>query len=126
MKINNVLDNIIEWSISRGINRQEPNRNAYIANKVEELGEYAEAFKKGNMNDVIDAIVDSMVFDITELGKHNIDPTLALKEVLKVLNSRVGDWDKHTGKFIKDTSDYAKSLWYDPNYLENCKSYNNE
>jgi len=116
-----VINEVIEWSISRGIHTQTPNRNGYIANKVEELGEYAEATKKGDLNDTIDAIADSMIFDITELGKHNLNPTLVLEEVLKVLNSRCGHWDCDMCKFIKDTSEKAKKLWYEPDYINNCK-----
>ena len=65
----NIFHRLRAWTISRGIAAQEPNRNAFCANITEELGEYLEAFKSGNQNEVIDAIADIRVFCATELVK---------------------------------------------------------
>lgn len=117
-----VFNRLKEWSDSRGISQQEPDRNGYIANKVEELGEYAEAKKIGDKNETIDAIADSMVFDATELVKEGFDIELVLNEVLKVVESRTGHWDKINNKFQKDTSTEARVKWYKADYVNNCKA----
>lgn len=114
----NIFKRLKDWSDSRGISQQEPNRNGYIANKVEELGEYAEAMKKGNENEAVDAIADSMVFDATELVKMGYNIELVLNEVLKVVESRDGKWDVINNKFQKDTSPDAQAKWYEPNYVK--------
>ena len=108
------------WAIRTGIADQEPNRNGYIANKVEELGEYAEAMKQGKEYDAVDAIADSITFDCTELVKMGYDIEKVLNEVLMVVESRVGTWDNVNNKFQKDMSDEAKANWYSPRY-DLCK-----
>ena len=116
----NIFNRLRAWTISRGIAKQEPNRNAFCANITEELGEYLEAFKRGDENEIIDAIADIRVFCATELVKMGYDIELVDDEVLKVIESRVGEWDEVNNKFQKDTSLEAKLNWYEPVY-KNCK-----
>lgn len=116
----NISNRLRAWAISRGIAKQEPNRNAFVANITEELGEYLEAFKKGNQNEIVDAIADIRVFCATELVKMGYDIEKVDNEVLMVIESRVGVWDDVNGKFQKDESKEAIAEWYEPDYMTNC------
>ena len=116
-----ISDRLRAWSISRGIAKQEPNRNAFVANITEELGEYLEAFKKGNEDEVVDAIADIRVFCATELVKMGYNIDRVDEEVLQVIESRTGEWNEEMGKFIKDTSEEAKAGWYEPFYTASAK-----
>ena len=181
-----ILQRLEDWSESRGITRQVPSVEGYVANITEELGEWLEAQKEGDEDDSIDAVADITVFSITEMFKigHPLDtdtvdilsgkgffiewyiwmcenpdtsrnefnlriikylgdcdyedmpfdiniiiyiclqkmvimgynPILVMDEVLKVVESRVGEWDDVNKKFQKDTSPEAKANWYKPNY----------
>ncbi len=138
-----IFKRLKDWSDSRGISAQKVTENdwgyvedflksghthlknrkigGYVLNKIEELEEYSEAMKRGNINDAVDAIADSMVFDSTELSKMDFDNELVMDEVLKVVESRTGQWDDEMGKFMKDKSPEAQAKWYEPNYVKNCK-----
>ena len=116
----NIFDRARAWAIDRHIADQEPSRNAYIANIVEELGEYAEAMKEQDESESIDAIADIIVFSLTELTKMGYDSEKVMDEVLKVVESRVGKWDEVNNKFQKDLSEEARLNWYKPNY-KSCK-----
>ena len=111
-----IFNRLRAWAISRGIAKQEPNRNAFVANITEELGEYLEAFKSGNQNEIVDAIADIRVFCATELVKMGYDIEKVDNEVLKVVESRTGEWDDINNKFQKDTSPEAKLGWHEPYY----------
>lgn len=121
----NVFERWRDWADNRGISKQTPDRNGYIANKVEELGEYAEAMKKNDENEAIDAIADSMTFDATELVKMGYDIERVIAEVLLVIESRTGKWDELNNKFQKDMSAEAVAKWYIPDYVKNCKAKTN-
>jgi len=95
--------------------------SGYVLNKMEELIEYTQAMRKGDENEVVDAIADSSVFDATELTKMGYDIELTMNEVLMVVESRKGQWDDGLGKFMKDKSPEAIEKWYEPNYIKNCK-----
>jgi len=45
-------------------------------------------------------------------------PLKVMDEVIKVVESRIGEWNDEVGKFIKDTSPEAQAKWYVPNYKE--------
>lgn len=44
------------------------------------------------------------------------NPYHCMLETLKEVSSRVGHYDESIGKFVKDTSDKAKSKWYKADY----------
>ncbi len=134
-----------DWSDSHGISAQEPSEcdwnrvgfelqetydilkedygvNGYVLNKLEELIEYAEAKRDDDGNGIVDAICDSRVFDGTELLKMGYDVELCDSEVLKVVESRTGQWAEGIGKFVKDKSPEAQAKWYEPDYVNNCKA----
>lgn len=116
----NIFDRLRAWAISRGIAMQQPDRNGFVANITEELGEYLEAFKNGDQDGKIDAIADIRVFCATELVKEGYDIEKVDNEVLLVVESRIGEWDETNNKFQKDTSEEAKANWYEPCYKK-CK-----
>jgi len=131
------------WADTRGISDQQPSEcdwdkthdylnilhdklkingvSGYVLNKVEELAEYAEAKLNNDENGIVDAICDSRIFDATELVKMNYCVDDCDDEVLKVIESRTGEWSDSLGKFMKDLSPEAVSKWYEPNYVKNCK-----
>ncbi len=139
-----IFERIKEWSDSRGISKQEVSNNdwelvismvratygkleargvkGYPLYKLEELEEYAVAMNIGDINGAIDAIADSTIFDTTEMIKYGCDIELTLNEVLNVVESRTGVWNDKIDKFIKDKSPQAQALWYEPDYVKNCKA----
>ena len=44
------------------------------------------------------------------------DPCICMMETIKEISSRTGAWDENIGKWVKDTSDEAKSKWYAADY----------
>ena len=48
------------------------------------------------------------------------DFLLCMHETIKEISSRRGAWSEEKGKWIKDTSEEAKKLWYKANYNK-CK-----
>lgn len=111
-----ILMRFKSWADSRRISEQAPDRNGFVANITEELGEYLEATKQKDFDETIDAICDIVTFSLTELTKYDVSIPRALDEVLKVIESRVGQWDDVNNKFQKDVSPEAKANWYTPNY----------
>lgn len=47
------------------------------------------------------------------LGYSYVD---CMNETIKEISSRIGAWDENIGKFVKDTSEEAKSKWYKADY----------
>lgn len=108
-----MIKQIVQWGAERNITQQLPDKNSFVKNIVSELGEYIDQDKPYSE---IDAICDIMVFCITELPKHNIDPELALAETFKEINSRTGAWSDKEGKWLKFKTPEAKALWYEADY----------
>ena len=106
------------WAIDRHIAEQEPNRNGFNANIVEELGEYLEATKLCDEKEIVDSIADIRVFCATELVKMGYNIDLVDSEVLEVIESRTGEWCDVQNKFMKDMS--KKDEWHIADY-SNCK-----
>lgn len=67
---------------------------------------------------VADAYCDVIVFAVGALLKLGYDPTKALAEAAKEINSREGSMVD--GKFEKDLSDEAKAKWYKADF-NTCK-----
>ena len=112
------ISNLQKWAKERGIDKLPPSPNDYIANIVEELGEFREAHKIGDIHGMIDAIADIVVFSVTEMPKFGYDSNLVMLEVYKEINSRVGAYDPELGKWKKDTSPDAVSNWYKAKFEE--------
>lgn len=140
-----IFSRVKKWSSDRRISEQKPYQdsdweavqleveklhlhlklmgvNGYVLNKLEELAEYAEAQNKDDWQGVIDAIADSTIYDMTELLKEETDIEDVLDEVVKTIESRVGEWNEELGKFQKYKSDEAMARWYTPEYKHSgCK-----
>lgn len=54
------------------------------------------------------------------LYMYGYDPISCMEEVIKHISSRKGSWDESIKKFVKDTSEEAKSQWYEVDF-EKCK-----
>lgn len=104
---------LVQWGAERNITRQLPDKNSFVKNIVSELGEYIDHTKPYSE---VDAICDIMVFCITELPKHGINPELALNETYKEINSRTGAWSDAEGKWLKYKTPEAMALWYEADY----------
>lgn len=50
--------------------------------------------------------------------RHKFDPFKCMKETIKEISSRTGKFDESIGKWIKDTSNEAKSKWYKADYAK--------
>ncbi len=134
------LDEIIRFQTDRGLDKKEYtalNENASI---VEELFEsngfdidkkdrpelkkdwtrflgsipYAKKVKTFTKAMMVDAYCDIVVFAIGAILKLGYDPTKALIEAGKEINSREGTMVD--GKFEKDLSPEAKAKWYKADY----------
>ena len=81
-----------------------------IADTILNLGA---GFEPGD-NRVVDASCDIIVFATGIIAKLNYDPEKAMDEVLKELNTRVGEVTD--GKWIKDKSAEAQAKWYKANF----------
>ena len=114
----NIFKRLKAWSDSRGISRQEPNRNGFNANIVEELGEFLDAAKKNDIGESVDAIADIMVFSATELVKMGYNIEKVMDQVLLEIESRTGEWDDKNKKFQKYLTDEAKALWVKADYTK--------
>lgn len=109
---------IKQWSDERLITQQEPDRNGFISMIVEELGEFLEA--KDDIEGRIDAMADIIVFAYGEIAKYGYDGDKVMDEVIKEISSRTGSYNEEAKKWLKDTSDEAKSKWYKADFSK-CK-----
>lgn len=66
------------------------------------------------------SLVNSVNLLTTAIYSLNYNPLDCLQETIKEISSRTGHFDTTINKFIKDTSDEAKSKWYKANY-STCK-----
>lgn len=108
-----MIQQIVQWGAERNIPQQLPDKNSFVKNIVSELGEYIDHDKPYSE---IDAICDIIVFCITELPKHAINPELALAETYKEISSRTGAWSDAEGKWLKYKTPEAMALWYEADY----------
>ena len=61
-----------------------------------------------------------VAFIFQVLYMYGYDPISCMEEVIKHISSRKGSWDESIKKFVKDTSEEAKSQWYEADF-EKCK-----
>ena len=115
-----VIDRVYKWTEYTRLNKQVGDPKSYVCNITEELGELLDGYKKNDENEIVDAIADIMIFSMTELVKKEYDIEKVLDEVLKVIESRKGEWSDKHGKWMKDKSPEAQKLWYSPRY-DLCK-----
>ena len=85
-----------------------------IADTIITLGS---GFEPGEAR-VVDAACDMIVFATGIIAKMGFDPDKCMTEVMKELNSRVGEVTD--GKWTKDKSPAVKANWYKANF-GNCR-----
>ena len=136
IKINNFEDyynEIVKWTTDRYLNKLEYNPSDLMQNIIEELNEAADALDEQDLFGFIDAVADELIYISVDSLKKNskitirileakwnmfctmcseldIDPHIAITEVLKEISSRQGEYDKKKGKWVKDES--KKHLLY--------------
>ena len=104
--MSNVINEIRNWGISKGIDTMKQNKRVFVANIIEELLEginvkddditqwltnsmimHEDLIDKVTEEDYIDSLGDIVVFAITEMTKYGYEPNLVMKEVLKEISS---------------------------------------
>jgi len=82
----NIFNDIIKWNKSR--NNMEFNCINEYQMLSEELTEFLTAYNEENSEDMADALCDIIVVAIGAIWKLGYDPTKAMEETLKEINSR--------------------------------------
>ncbi len=142
----NILEDIKIWARSRGLDKIEFDPDSLRGNISEEKAEmyeaYARYYRGSNdaIYDVVDAICDGLLYQVADMVKLNypksfkylygtsfyeakselsilqFDINLCMRETLKVVQSRKGEWNDDLKKWKKFTDEDSKSLWYTPDY----------
>ena len=126
-----IINRVENWNKVRGLDLLPFNRTSETKMLLEELLELNGIENSGMLDSLVaqitagppvpedekvDALCDIIVVAIGSLIKLGYDPTLAMDETIKEIDSRTGALDKTSGKFIKDTSQEAMSLRYTAQY----------
>jgi hypothetical protein len=82
---------------------------------MEELQEFMWGGANNNELEMVDALCDIIVVATGALHKLGYDPTKALSETVKEINSREGDFNKSTGKWQKNSNQDPNTI-YKANY----------
>jgi NTP pyrophosphatase (non-canonical NTP hydrolase) len=134
------LGKIVEWNESRGLIKTpqefdlvtdmsfitEELLEASTGLKSEEAREKAKALAilindknhESTPEQMVDAFCDIIVFAVGSVRKLGYNPDIAMAEVQREIDSRVGEIKD--GKFVKDKSPEAKANWYTANF-DNAK-----
>ena len=112
----NVFNEIRKWNEDRNLLSYRFDSSLEYKMLKEELDEFRDA---PDEHETIDALADIIVVTIGAMYKLGYEPECVISEVLKEINSRVGEIDSN-GKFQKDKSPEAKANWYKASY-EQCK-----
>lgn len=139
----NPLPRIVQWNIDRRLDVILPDDSTVIFCKLEEIFEYLgvnkcmdkKTFKKlvakykdymleealamgatATVDEKVDALNDDTVFNTGFVHRFGYNPSLTLHETVLEIESRTGDFDVVSGKWIKDESEDAKAIWYTARY----------
>jgi NTP pyrophosphatase (non-canonical NTP hydrolase) len=98
---NEVQMKVIRWSEARRI---IPNSTpeAQMLKMVSEVGELADAINKGNMDDIEDAVGDTLVCLINVCALLDIDPVDCLQVAYDQIKHRKGTLLPNNGVFVKE------------------------
>jgi len=105
-----ILEELIEGLV--GSESKEARRDAEEI--VDIISNEAKKGKEITTEDEIDALCDIVVFAVGAIRKLGYNPSIALDEVIKEIESRKGKIID--GKFIKDKSLEAQKNWYKANF----------
>ena len=140
----NPLPKIVNWNKERRMDTIEPTDCSVVYCKLEELFEFLginkcfkdeKQFKKlvnqyknyiideanslgatATIEEKIDSLNDDTVFNTGFILRYGYDPTKTLNETVLEIDSRTGDFDEVSQKWIKDRSEQAQSTWYTARY----------
>jgi len=143
-----ILKEAEEWAKERRLNELKYNADSCKGNVFEEYSEYYRAKAQGDVEGMLDAMADSLIYiavDLTknfetEADKRELEEYFAIElqnnvkeaeelgydfkkvmgEVFKEINSRTGAWSDELGKWKKFETDEAKAKWYKAN-MKNAK-----
>ena len=97
-EIRMLFQSLNEWKAERCLSLDNQ-REGYLRNIMEELGELAEAIKQGNSEEYIDALCDIIVFTTNALDEYRYCPTVAnvtrntpREELLRQLLHKIGQY----------------------------------
>ena len=141
---NNPIDKIANWNVERNLHTIIPDDSTVIYCKLEETFEFLginkcfaddKQFKKlvnkyktyileeaealgatATIEEKVDALNDDTVFNSGFVLRYGYNPTKALNETVKEIDSRTGVFDEDTGKWSKLKTPEAKALWYTAEY----------
>jgi hypothetical protein len=135
---NEIDRQIRAWAEERGLDKVPYNHDFARASQYEEKAEEYRARGNNDHYGIIDSLADAYVYatvdgfkkgadhsfltaqrkivERTFFNEYGCSITLALEETLKEINSRKGAFNQEAGKWVKDTSDEAKKLWYKADY----------
>lgn len=86
--MNELIEKVKQWSIEKGIDRAEPSKQFYKV--AEEFGEIAAALARNDMEELQDAIGDTIVTLIILAQQHEMEVEDCLKQAYNVICGRTG------------------------------------
>ena len=93
----------------------EPKREFSIASIFVAIADFIRADNNGSPFNYYDfALILKYCASVCEQYGFNFE--VAMLETIKEISSRTGAYDENAKKWVKDTSDEAKSRWYQANY----------
>ncbi len=110
-KQEDTFEQIIQFNVERNIPK-----NFDLAKEAGHIAEeLSEMLRSKDDHETVDALCDIMVFSVGALWKLGYEPTEAMNETLKEIQSRGGSWDTSMGKWVKQKTgkeykaDYSKA-----------------
>ena len=97
--MNELIKNIEQWSIDRGLNNSDPTKQALKI--LEEMGETASAFLKGKHDELIDGIGDVLVTVIIFAQQNGLTVEECLQSAYDEIKNRQGKLID--GTFVKES-----------------------
>src|SRR5699024_2907132 len=97
--MNELIGNIEQWSIDRGLNNSDPTKQALKI--LEEMGETASSFLKGKHDDLIDGIGDVLVTVIIFEQQNGLSAEECLHSAYEEIKNR--NWKLIDGTFVKES-----------------------
>ena len=90
---------VIEWAVDKGImDKSDP--KSQLLKTVSEIGELADAVNQDDMEELIDAVGDTLVTLIILCKMKNVEITNCLNSAYSVIANRTGSMQN--GVFVKD------------------------
>ena len=97
--VNELIRNIEQWSIDRGLNNSDPTKQALKI--LEEMGETASSFLKGKHDELIDGIGDVLVTVIIFAQQNGLTVEECLQSAYDEIKNRQGKLID--GTFVKES-----------------------